>query len=71
MAGAFDLAERLGLQPVATVGDEPTVANPIGLSRTPVSYRSAPPRLGDATLSDDGVLLAASRVDATTTEVDQ
>ena len=43
---AFALAERLGLKPVATVDGAPTVANPIGLSRTPVTYRSAPPALG-------------------------
>ena len=46
--GAFALAERLGLAPVATVEGEPTVANPIRLGRTPVSYRTAPPSLGSA-----------------------
>ena len=45
---AFALAERLGLAPVATVEGEPTVANPIRLGRTPVSYRTAPPSLGSA-----------------------
>jgi crotonobetainyl-CoA:carnitine CoA-transferase CaiB-like acyl-CoA transferase len=46
---AFALAERLGLDPVATVGGVPQVANPIGLSSTPASYRLAPPALGEHT----------------------
>lgn len=46
VAGAFGLAERLGLTPIATVDGEPTVANPIRLGRTPVTYRTAPPTLG-------------------------
>ena len=50
MAGAFRLAESLGLDPVATTGGEPTVANPIRLGRTPVQYRSAPPELGSTDL---------------------
>ena len=50
LAGAFGLAERLGLEPVATVEGEPTVANPIRLGRTPVSYRTAPPALGNTAL---------------------
>lgn len=45
IAGAFALAQRLGLEPVADVQGQPTVANPIRLSRTPVSYRTAPPAL--------------------------
>ncbi|HUV48640.1 MAG TPA: CoA transferase, partial [Actinomycetes bacterium] len=49
MAGAFALAERLGLAPVAEVDGVPTVANPIRLGRTPISYRSAPPELGVST----------------------
>ena len=50
---AFALAERLGLGPVAQIDDPrrdvpvPTVANPIRLSATPPTYRSAPPRLGE------------------------
>ncbi len=46
---AFDLAERLGLEPVTTVerpdraGAVRTVAHPIRLSATPATYRSAPP----------------------------
>jgi crotonobetainyl-CoA:carnitine CoA-transferase CaiB-like acyl-CoA transferase len=48
--GAFALAESLGLEPIVQVPrpDHSTVAltrNPIGLSRTPPSYRSAPPQL--------------------------
>jgi crotonobetainyl-CoA:carnitine CoA-transferase CaiB-like acyl-CoA transferase len=47
IAGAFALAERLGLQPIVEVpGDDGRVArltrNPIRLSVTPASYRSAP-----------------------------
>jgi len=45
--GAFALAARLGLDPVASVDGEPTVANPIRLGRTPVTYRAAPPSLGN------------------------
>ncbi len=40
---ALELAARLGLEPIVDAGGVPTVANPIGLSRTPVSYRLAPP----------------------------
>jgi crotonobetainyl-CoA:carnitine CoA-transferase CaiB-like acyl-CoA transferase len=42
---AFALAESLGLGPVVEAGGVPTVANPIGLSRTPPTYRSGPPEL--------------------------
>ncbi len=41
---ALDLATTLGLAPVVMAAGVPTVANPITLSRTPVDYRSAPPR---------------------------
>jgi len=49
VAAAFALAERLGLEPVVGLprDDGTTVGltrNPIGLSETPVMYRSAPPR---------------------------
>jgi crotonobetainyl-CoA:carnitine CoA-transferase CaiB-like acyl-CoA transferase len=50
MAGAFALAEQLGVNPVAEIDGEPTVANPIRLGRTPVTYRSPPPELGDTTI---------------------
>lgn len=50
IAGAFALANSLGLDPIADVprGDGSTVPlcrNPINLSATPPSYRSAPPPL--------------------------
>lgn len=49
VAGAFALAERLGLAPRVTTpdGGPDLVANPIGLSATPPEYRSRPPRLGE------------------------
>ena len=40
---ALALADRLGLQPIVDTGGVPTLRNPIGLSRTPVDYRLAPP----------------------------
>ncbi|MFJ3802481.1 CaiB/BaiF CoA transferase family protein [Streptomyces sp. NPDC090088] len=54
LAQAFDLADRLGLSPRATVAaadGEPMdlVANPIGLSGTPSRYDRRPPRLGEHT----------------------
>lgn len=55
LAGAFDLAERLGLSPRVTPADSDPddplylVANPIGLSRTPPRYERRPPRLGEHT----------------------
>jgi crotonobetainyl-CoA:carnitine CoA-transferase CaiB-like acyl-CoA transferase len=50
VAGAFALAESLGLAPVADVPRaDGSIArltrNPIGLSVTPPTYRSAPPDL--------------------------
>ncbi|XVQ10497.1 CaiB/BaiF CoA transferase family protein [Spirillospora sp. CA-255316] len=57
IAGAFDLAESLGLDPIVEIprGDG-TVArltrNPIGLSATPPGYRSAPPSLGESGSAD-------------------
>ena len=50
MRGAFALAASLGLDPVVEVpgpdgGSVALTRNPIGLSRTPPSYRSAPPAL--------------------------
>jgi crotonobetainyl-CoA:carnitine CoA-transferase CaiB-like acyl-CoA transferase len=52
IAGAFELARALGLQPIVDVPAPdgsvvPLTRNPIGLSRTPPSYRSAPPALPD------------------------
>jgi crotonobetainyl-CoA:carnitine CoA-transferase CaiB-like acyl-CoA transferase len=50
IAGAFELAQTLGLAPIVDVpgpdgSTVPLTRNPIGLSRTPPSYRSAPPAL--------------------------
>jgi crotonobetainyl-CoA:carnitine CoA-transferase CaiB-like acyl-CoA transferase len=52
VAGAFALATSLGMQPIVELPgpDGSTVGltrNPIGLSRTPPTYRSAPPSLPD------------------------
>jgi crotonobetainyl-CoA:carnitine CoA-transferase CaiB-like acyl-CoA transferase len=51
VAGGVQLAEDLGLDPVVAVGEGdaavPTVRNPIRLSRTPPSYRLAPPALDE------------------------
>jgi crotonobetainyl-CoA:carnitine CoA-transferase CaiB-like acyl-CoA transferase len=54
IAGAFALATRLGLQPtVALPREDGTTVdltrNPIGLSATPPTYRSAPPRMTSPT----------------------
>jgi crotonobetainyl-CoA:carnitine CoA-transferase CaiB-like acyl-CoA transferase len=48
IAGAFALAEAVGLEPIVSMtgADGRTIRlpkNPIGLSKSPVSYRSAPP----------------------------
>jgi crotonobetainyl-CoA:carnitine CoA-transferase CaiB-like acyl-CoA transferase len=44
--GGVELAEALGLEPVAMAGGIPTLRNPIDMSATPASYRLAPPELG-------------------------
>ncbi len=46
LAEAFGYAEAQGLTPVVDCGGVTQVANPIRLSKTPVTYRAAPPRLG-------------------------
>jgi crotonobetainyl-CoA:carnitine CoA-transferase CaiB-like acyl-CoA transferase len=46
IAEAFALAEELGLGPVAQQGPVRSVASPLRLSDTPVSYRRPPPALG-------------------------
>jgi crotonobetainyl-CoA:carnitine CoA-transferase CaiB-like acyl-CoA transferase len=52
IAGAFALAAAIGLDPIVAVPDPATggavslTRNPIGLSATPPTYRSAPPALG-------------------------
>jgi crotonobetainyl-CoA:carnitine CoA-transferase CaiB-like acyl-CoA transferase len=60
VAGAFELAERLGLAPVAEVAGVPTVANPLTLSRTPARYLRPPPELGQDTDAVVASLAAAS-----------
>lgn len=40
---AFELATQLGLEPIAHIDGIATVASPIHLSRTPVTYRLTPP----------------------------
>ncbi|SEL87383.1 Crotonobetainyl-CoA:carnitine CoA-transferase CaiB [Nonomuraea pusilla] len=47
LAGAFSLAERLGLEPAVEVDGVGQVADPIRLGATPPSYRRRPPRLGE------------------------
>jgi crotonobetainyl-CoA:carnitine CoA-transferase CaiB-like acyl-CoA transferase len=52
VGAAFRLARELGLDPVVEIGDgdgppTPLTRNPITLSRTPASYRSPPPALGE------------------------
>lgn len=51
IAGAIALAERLGLEPTVDVpgasgGTTRLIRNPIRLSETPATYRTAPPKLG-------------------------
>jgi crotonobetainyl-CoA:carnitine CoA-transferase CaiB-like acyl-CoA transferase len=47
IAGAFDLATSLGLDPVVAVPGSPVpqVANPLRLSATPATYRTPPPAM--------------------------
>ncbi|MGW8380803.1 CoA transferase [Streptomyces sp. ODS28] len=49
LSEAFALAERLGLDPVAEVGEDrvPQVRSPLRMSGTPVNPPSAPPRLDE------------------------
>ncbi len=53
IAQGIALAERLGLEPVVDVADprrdsvQVQVANPVDYSRTPASYRSAPPDIDE------------------------
>jgi crotonobetainyl-CoA:carnitine CoA-transferase CaiB-like acyl-CoA transferase len=48
VAGAFELATSLGLEPVVAVPDSavPQVANPLRMSATPPTYRTPPPTMG-------------------------
>lgn len=45
IAEGIALAERLGLEPVVDLAGRRSIASPIALSETPVSYRLAPPDL--------------------------
>ncbi len=71
VAGAFDLAESLGLAPTVEIGDGPDAvrlaANPIGLSATPAQYTSGPPGLGEHT-ADIAAWLDLPLPDPLTTE---
>ena len=49
---AFALAASLGLEPIRDADGLSTVANPIGFSRTPATYRSRPPQVGDTPLEE-------------------
>ncbi|WP_329124091.1 CaiB/BaiF CoA transferase family protein [Streptomyces sp. NBC_01353] len=53
LSAAFDLAERLGLEPRVPVeaAGPGQVVNPIAFGTTPPVYRAAPPRLGEHTES--------------------
>jgi crotonobetainyl-CoA:carnitine CoA-transferase CaiB-like acyl-CoA transferase len=44
---AFALATEVGLDAVARIAQIDTVANPLHLSRTPVTYRTPPPKLDE------------------------
>lgn len=58
VAQAFQLAESLGLAPISDIADPRrvhvthTVSNPIDLHGTPVTYRSAPSRVGEDSSHD-------------------
>ncbi|MFI7157590.1 CaiB/BaiF CoA transferase family protein [Micromonospora chalcea] len=47
VAEGVALAQRLGLEPVATTGGVPGIRNPIGLSGTPPRYELPPPQLDE------------------------
>ena len=47
VAGAFALAEKLGLEPVDETGGVRTVRSPLRLGATPATVRARPPRLGE------------------------
>lgn len=74
VGGAFALAERLGLNPIVVIPrSDGTSArlprNPIGLSRTPATYRTAPPSLPiapEAASSPDPTPARADRPGGTT-----
>jgi crotonobetainyl-CoA:carnitine CoA-transferase CaiB-like acyl-CoA transferase len=71
LAGAFDLADRLGVTARVRIDDPlrdtpvEQVANPIRLGATPAAYRTAPPRLGEHTQEILAELGLPEREDAT------
>jgi crotonobetainyl-CoA:carnitine CoA-transferase CaiB-like acyl-CoA transferase len=66
VAEGFALADRLGLEPVVDIDDprrstpDRQVANPVRYSKTPATYRSAPPGVGE----DNEAVLAWLRTGA-------
>lgn len=66
LAEGFALADRLGLEPVVDIDDprrstpDRQVANPVRYSKTPATYRSAPPGVGE----DNEAVLAWLRTGA-------
>jgi crotonobetainyl-CoA:carnitine CoA-transferase CaiB-like acyl-CoA transferase len=69
LAGAVALAERLGLRPTVDVPDPEgrpvrTIRSPIGLSRTPPRYVSAPPALGATSFAEALELARGTRAAA-------
>lgn len=52
VTGALELAERMNLNPVIEVDGVKQVANPVRYSRTPVTYRRRPPRLGEHDITE-------------------
>lgn len=66
-------AERLGLNPVVTAGQQseevPTIKHPVQFSRTPAHYAKAPPRLGADSEQVREWLLSRSRGPAQETSV--
>ena len=62
----FAIADRLGLEPVVNIVDprraapDRQIANPVSYSKTPATYRSAPPGVGE----DNEAVLAWLRTGA-------
>jgi len=66
VAGAFALAERLGLDPIAdTTGPDgtvtPLVRNPVRMTATPPRHESAPPALGELSADEARRLVRRDR----------
>lgn len=69
LAGAFALADRLGLEPIVELTDAdgttvPLPRNPVDLSRTPPRHELAPPPIGDTSLADALALARAAHARA-------